>query len=277
MTSLTLDRALCDWVTLTGTDHMDIIEKWREFNDTRTDYQGSKSQKWLQWKGEIHSYGEGSIFTGVAEIAKADWVVLRASGEISQDVIVFFYDLVERDVLKVTRIDVQMTTNEPKEWGQINLCNRLYATGKRAQFLGSIDGSTGKKLETVGVGSRTSETYTRIYQKLTDGGNRLLRLEVEYKGDKARAVVRDMKETTFSQQLKYHLQSKLRDSKLSAVFANQLDGIIPHNAKPKVQVSSKKKKWLLNTVLPSFEEYINSHSEDGEVIGAYLAVMEDFC
>lgn len=277
MTSLTLDKTLCDWVTLTGTDHLDIIERWREFNDTRTDYNGSKPQRWLQWNGEIHAYSEGNIFTGMAEINKADWVVLRASGELAQDVVLFFYDLIEREVLKVTRIDLQMTTNEPEGWGQINLCNRLYASGKRAQFLGSVDGYTGKKMETVGVGSRTSETYTRIYQKLTDGGNRLLRLEVEYKGDKAKAVVRDIAKTTFSQQLKYHLQSKLRDDKLTAVFANQLDGIIPHDAKPKARVSSKKKKWLLQTVLPSFAEYVNGHSEDGEVIGAFLAVLEDFC
>jgi len=189
----------------------------------------------------------------------------------------YFYELIERQILNVTRLDLQITTEEPEGWGQINLCNRLYSRGKNAAFLGSTDGHTGKRLETVGVGSRTSETYTRIYQKLTDGAERLLRMEVEYKGAKARAIVRDMKTTTFSQQLKYHLQSKLSDDKLTAVYANQLEGIKPHNARPRVRSKDKKKSWLLKTVLPSFEEYINDHSEDGEVASAFLAVLEEFC
>nr|CRY96568.1 hypothetical protein [uncultured prokaryote] len=278
MSILTLDRTLCDWVTLTGLDHMEIIEKWREYVLTRDDYRKSTPQRWLQWKGESHQFGEGNIFTGLAEIAKQQWVVIRASGELAGDVLMYFYELIEgRALLKVTRLDLQITTNEPKGWGQINLCNRLYSDGKAAQFLGSIDGLTGKRLETVGVGSRTSEVYTRIYQKLTDGGSRLLRLEVEYKGRKAQAVVRDMVATTFDQQLKFHLQSKLSDDKLTAVFSRQLDGIRPHDAKPVARVSSKKRKWLLRTVLPSFAEYVNSHAEDGEVVGAYLAVLEDFC
>jgi len=275
MSIVTLDRTLVDWITLTGVDHMDIAERWAEYVMTRDDYIRTDSQRWLQWKGEIHSYTEGNIFTGTAVIDNKDWLVLRASGEIAQDVLMYFYELIERGILKATRIDIQMTTNEPSGWGQINLCNRLYSKGKNAQFLGSVDGYTGKKLETVGVGSRTSETFTRIYQKLTDGGNRLLRVEVEYKGDKARAIVGSMAKTTFSQQMKFHLQSKVSDEKLFAVFANQLDGIKPHDAKPTARVSSKKKKWLMTTVLPSFAEYINSHSEDGEVLQAYLAVIDE--
>lgn len=274
MTALTLDKVLVDWVTLTGKAHQDIIDVFGDFSLTRNDWTHTAPQKWLQWQGELRSYGDGSVFTGMAEINKEDWMVVRASGELSQEVLTQFFELTERGVMRVTRIDTQVTVIEPDGWGQINLCNRLYASGKNAQFLGSIDGYSGRKLETVGVGSRTSETFTRIYEKITDGGVKLLRLETEYKGEKARALVTDLEFKTITQQMKWHVQS-LRDDKLEAVYANALHGISPHNSKAKAHVSSKKKKWLLNTVLPSFEEYINNHSEDGVVLQAFLAVIDE--
>lgn len=274
---ITLDSAACDWVTLTGKDNIAIADYWRDYQETNNDRIKTEQVKWLQWNCEKHSYPDGHILTGMAVIDGWDWMLVRASGERAQDVLMFFYPLVESCVLGCKRIDLQITTEEPKDWEQIRFCNRMHARGKKPDLASSTDAQTGKTLETVALGSRLSETYHRVYEKLTDGGHKLLRYEVEFKGAKAEAVARAMLRTSFAQQIKYQLQSRVKDEQLSGIFANALEGITPHNARPKVNARSKKKQWLLGVVLPSFAEYVNDHSEDGEVAGAFLAVLEEFC
>jgi hypothetical protein len=274
---ITLDKVICDWVTLTGKEHYEIREQWSEFVASRKDFtHRSKPMRWLQWRGDIHYFDGGSVFTGSAEISGEDWLCVRASGELSEDILFFFMELVDREVMKVTRVDAQVTVKEPDGWGQINFCNRMHVAGKTVDMMTSNDNIHEKTLQTVAIGSRKNATYTRVYQKLTNAGERLLRFEVEWKSGKARAIVAAMKTHTLAQSMKHHLLSKIGDEKLTAVFANSMEGVTPANHRPKVQVRDKKKDWLLRIVLPSFEEYINDHADDGEVIGAWLSVLEEF-
>jgi hypothetical protein len=73
------------------------------------------------------------------------------------------------------RILYDMLTDESAEWG---------GRAKNVQLVES-----GDRMDTVYIGSRTSDTWIRIYVKADGDGNpAYLRFEVEYKGDKADAV-----------------------------------------------------------------------------------------
>jgi len=277
MSYLTLYKPLIDWVTLTGHAHVEIVEAFNKFMESSGEaVTERRSKKWQQFKGEIWSMGSGKAFAGMGEIKGVDYMAVWVSGEAAQEALGAFYPLIDREIVRVTRIDLQATIEQPADWEQIRFANRMHARGKVPDLAQSTDQHSKKTLATVAIGSRSSESYARVYEKLTDGGERLLRFEGEYKGAKARAIVEALKEATPGAMLLHHVQ-KLRDEKLEKAFSLAFAGVSPHNARPKVKTRDKKREWLLLSVLPSFAEYVNSHEDDGEVVSAFLAVLEDFC
>lgn len=272
-TMLTLDKPLLDWLTFTGHCHTDIVEAFNSFLASReNNYRRALDKKWLQFLGTEFSFSDGSAFAGMGEIKRQDWHGVTFSGELCQDALTFFMPLVDMGIVTCKRVDIQATILEPDEWEQITFHNRMHVKGKKPEMRQSTDKSTGKVLATVGVGSRTSDVYARVYQKLTDSGDRLLRFEGEYKGGKAEAIIRDMKKHAPSTMLWWHVQ-KLRDAKTENAFANAFHGISPHKAKPVVKVHNKKRAWLLESCLPAFAEFIHSHDDDGQVQAEFLAVL----
>ena len=275
MTILTLDTPMIDWLTLTGDSHVDIVTAFNKWLDTTKDtYLRTNSKKWLQFRGMEFYFTNGSAFAGDAVIKNKDWQALFFSGELCQDALFFFQPLVDMGILECKRIDIQTTINQPKDWEQIRFLNRMQVKGKKPEMRQSIDKDTSKPLMTVAVGSRTSEVYARCYQKITNGGELLLRFEGEYKGAKAVSVLADMKKYSPSTMLLHHVQ-KLRDEQLETAFANSFHGISPHNARPQVRTRDKRREWLLTACLPAFAEFVNSHDDDGEVQAAFLEVLSN--
>lgn len=271
---LTLDTPMLDWLTFTGLAHMDIIKAFNDWLDSRGDYRSTNSKKWQQFRGDEYHFDSGSAFGGMAEIERQDWHAVYVAGELSQSILFYMSPLLERGVVKCKRVDIQTTVIQPGDWGQINFLNRMHAKGKKTEMAQDFDRASGKNLMTVAVGSRTSESYMRVYQKLTDSGDYLLRLEGEYKGGKAEAIIRDMSSHAPSTMLLHHMQ-KMKDEKIERVFSNSFHGVSPHWAKPTVTTRNKKKQWLLSSCLPAFEDFLNSHDSDGEVQAAFLAVLEN--
>lgn len=275
MTILTLDTPMIDWLTFTGHAHMDIVNAFNEWLDSTKDtYLNSAPQKWLQFKGDKISLTNGSAFAGMAEIKRQDWHGVYFSGELCHDALVYFAPLVERGIVACKRIDLQATIQQPSDWEQIRFLNRMEVKGKRPEMRQSSDAKTGKQLMSVAIGSRTSETYARCYQKITNGGELLLRFEGEYKGAKATAVYDALKQYTPSTMLLHHVQ-KINDQQLEAAFSNSFHGISPHNARPQVKTRDKTREWLLTACLPAFAEFVRSHDDDGQVQAAFLEVLED--
>jgi hypothetical protein len=275
MSEITLFQPLVDYLTYSGIDHLDIVESFHTFSqDISHSFLRETEQDWFQYRGNMRYYSNGSVWHGIADQKGESWLCIRISGELAHDSIRFFAPLVKRGILKVTRIDLQATVPEPPDWEQIRLYNRMHRAGKKVESKLSVDQLTKKKLETVAIGSRTSETYTRVYEKITDGGTILLRYEVEHKGGKATAVFDALAEHTPGEMLRHQLD-RTRDKLLIDVFSSCLAGISPHNARPKVKQRNKKKQWLLTAVLPSFTEFINAHDDDGEVSAAFLAAIEN--
>jgi hypothetical protein len=275
MLEITLWQPLIDYVTYSGIDHLDIVEAFHKFStDIADSFRRENEQDWFQYRGTSRHYSNGSVWHGIANQKGDSWLCIRISGELAHDSIRFFAPLVKRDILKVTRIDLQATVPEPPDWEQIRFYNRMHRAGKKVETRLSIDQPSKQKLETVAVGSRTSETYVRVYEKVTDGNEKLLRFEAEYKGGKATAVFEALPKHTPGEMLRHQLD-RTRDQPLIEVFSPCLAGIKPHNAKPKAKQRNKKREWLLTAVLPAFTDYINAHDDDGEVAAAFLAAIEN--
>lgn len=78
-----------------------------------------------------------------------------------------------------TRLDVQVTIEQPEEHNAATLYGRV--RGRKRRLIKSDEGST------VYIGSRRSDLFTRIYEKPIDG-RQFLRCEFELKGDYSRSA-----------------------------------------------------------------------------------------
>lgn len=128
--------------------------------------------KWMQYKGRKSLCG---VFHGQAQQKAGMHYIVQVSGQAAQ----IFYDwFMNRDQTIIqafycTRIDLQRTqTQTDKEY-------RLYAYKRMLGSKSLIQSDTGITLY---IGSRTSDTYWRIYDKTET----LLRLELELKGKQAK-------------------------------------------------------------------------------------------
>lgn len=274
--TIDLNTVMIDWLTLSSNGHPELdrassivvlelmhdAEKW-----TR--------QRFLQFVGDKWENENGTLFYGYYNSDKTgEHTIVQVSGSLAHLSLPYLLPVVKNGNAKATRIDIQSTVVQPTDWEQIRFFNRMEVNGRSPQWRSSVDRKSKKQLTTVSVGSRESEVYARCYQKVTNGGELLLRFEGEYKGGKAEAIVRDMAEYTPAQMLKWHIQ-KLNDNQLEIAFANALHGIQPHWAKASVKQADKTAEWLLSSALPAFRRVINQHSGDSGVSSAFMQAMID--
>lgn len=130
-----------------------------------------KPGRWLQYKG----WKTESLFVGAGEQDGKRHLIISCSGAAANDLAVFVKDW---KGLYCTRLDVQRTIKRPKH---AKLRRIRKATGtKNTTLIQSMEN------DTLYVGSRTSDCFTRLYEKLLD--ETFLRLEFELKGKRARAA-----------------------------------------------------------------------------------------
>lgn len=132
---------------------------------------GWRPAKWLQYKGQKSEQG---IFYGHAEQNKRPHAIIQVSGLQAQKFYTTYKE--QLDGWACTRIDVQLTRIAPG----VELRPRLYQSiinrKKKASLIQSDTGTT------LYIGARTSDTYTRLYDK----EDALLRCEFELKGKQAK-------------------------------------------------------------------------------------------
>lgn len=132
-------------------------------------------RRWLQYKGQ-ESEGAG-IFYGAGDQGDKKHFVISSSGHKSAGFFNYLMDLgLDWEKIYCTRIDLQQTIRHPKG---VKL-RKVYKACPRGRKTW-IESDT----ETMYVGARTSDVFTRLYQKLE---RRFLRLEHEFKGNRARAI-----------------------------------------------------------------------------------------
>lgn len=272
--SIELDSVAIDWITVTSKAHAELDRAFTSFLMTQ-DCEEPKRENRLQFKGESWESMTGVGYYGYYFSEKTgEHTMVQVSGEMAHDALLSLLPVIKNGFAKVTRIDIQTTVKQPESWEQIRFFNRLEKNGRKPQWRSSTDKKHNEQMVGIGIGSRQSETYARVYQKITNGGVKLLRFEGEYKGRKAEAIVHDLEQFTPVTMLKWHIQ-KYRDKQLEQVFANVLNGITPHKAKPRVKEVDKTAEWLLSSALPAFKRVIAQHGGDSGVSAAFLQAMID--
>lgn len=140
--------------------------------DIEKKYPEWKRKKWMQYKGRK---SESGIFHGSGMQKNRRHFIIECSGYASHEFALWIskHPVASRLDFYCTRIDLQRTQQRPPEEHRLKAYKRLKGKKRLEQSDTGI---------TLYVGARTSDTYTRIYDKTKD----LLRLEIELKGIRAK-------------------------------------------------------------------------------------------
>lgn len=163
--TLVVNQPLIDYLRLTTYDwnsHLQMVAKLRAY------HKDWEPKRWLQYKGQANHEG---IFYGHAEQRGRVHAVIQISGLMAHNFWTAYKD--DLDAYRCTRIDLQSTKTPPPMHNAPKVYKRLQ--GRKSL----IQSDTG---DTLYIGSRTSDTFIRIYDKTPT----LLRLEFELKGAQAR-------------------------------------------------------------------------------------------
>lgn len=286
-----LKKYMVDYIRLT-TFSQGVGQGWRSFLMADIDRSRLKEDeaKFLQYKGFRMGLEDGSVFWGEGSQGKSKrrhWV-LSLSGRLADRV--FFGDLValyaehpKSALINCSRIDLQVThlndTYIPKNGRSLSFLLGVFSE-MNADGVGRATGWIQDKsgdgaVATVSINKRTSTTYYRIYAKPTINGH-AIRYEVEYKGEKAKAVT-------------VALLSSLKREKIGRILKNQLDKLASRSLRDyfsdvmpdggdncPVTVGdgdSNTVLWLMSTVLPSFARVINGNERGGYVARGFMEVL----
>lgn len=267
---LSLHTPLCDWLTLTS-----FNEELHQWAKMRLGGANPVEERRHLYTGDSYDLPEGTIFMGTAFQDGRLHYIVQESGEVADMALHSAGNLVKNGLAHMTRIDLQVTIPYPKNWSQWEFLGDMHDKGRVVQWRESLDGNG--RSQTVYIGNRQSERFTRLYMKTAHGGAKLLRLEVEYKGQRARAMGRAFGAgRTVGEYLAHELQTTFNHDRLSALFAPCLDGARPHTEKIRITSDTQKTEaWLLSQVYPAFVRSINAHDADRRVMLVFLDAINE--
>lgn len=234
----------------------------------------AEGKKRMQYVGKLWSVaGRGSVYHGIGIQQKQEHYMMVISGELASQLFVTLQDMIAAEELKCTRIDLQMTVDEPANHDQQLLYDRVREVTRNHSIITSA-GETGT-LSTVYHGRRSDRRYSRIYEKEING-ERFLRAEVEIKSELAAAVAAKIARGSIgiSSVYKYEIE-KLRIGDFAECF---LGNIRDHEAK-RVKIvredstMKKREKWIRQQVMPALFEYSRNPLADSSL----LAEIAEFC
>ena len=225
----------------------------------------------MQYRGSCRS----NVFIGLAEVTqevdkfselKRKHVMMRSWGAAAHEILDY---LAEGEAIKrCRRIDVQITIPYTAGYRARNLIDSLDCeewVGRKRKLELREDGG----LDTVYIGSRTSDRFIRIYVKEI-AGIWYLRFEVEYTGDRATPIYHACHEANrkilggILRKEAMELPQVADVGLLAIREALYYDSV--HVSLPKrVQTEDGRLKWLRGSVDPVIRRAINDHDEGQDV------------
>lgn len=261
MSSIILYKVAIDWLTLTS--YRDELYQAGEILMESVGNEWTESHL-MQYSGKKMDMVGGHIFVGTGLQKMSRHHMIRISGEAAHNATPYLAGKFQPYQDRISRIDAQITIDEPEKWSQWDLCCRLRSAGYNVGWIASRDKETGYELATVYIGNRAaSPRYVRIYQKLTDEGKKVLRLEVEIKRKRAREHGKNLAEygrgdvSKLRDELAHVSQS---DPKLHLAYSSALEGW-----KKPIRVGAQETNtggWIIGQCLPAIGKYLNSHSSN---------------
>lgn len=275
MQTIDLDRPMLDWLTVTSWDN----QFYRLMHEiARLESQGHEDATTQQYEGYRFQVEGGTCFVGRGEQQDREHVQVWVSGQAAHHYQNAIQPFLQSGDARTTRIDLQITCEIDSSWGQFGLMKRLKKRGDK--IIGFVESGGGyeRNLETVYIGSWTSDRLTRVYVKPGEEGRNYLRFETKYTGERsrtiaARVIVAGQTPGAF---LKHELIDVVADPKLTALFLPALENFDAEQ--PRVAVTTTldgTAKWLLKSVLPAFNRVINAHETGDSVLWAFhYAIMD---
>lgn len=210
---------------------------------------GWQRGKWLQYKG----WRKESLFIGVGEQKHKRHAVLSVSGGLSQRLLPSLKSL---DGWYCTRLDLQETIEAP-DYIRLAEIRDECSTGNTTLIESSDN-------DTLYLGSRTSEIFTRLYEKPLD--TMMLRLEFELKGGRSKMAWRAILDGEIVNNIyRYYLEDSKLPQDVLDLFAS-IGAETTKNAMRDVALHDigKTLKWI-ESLDTSMEKNMNNHEIGEEV------------
>jgi hypothetical protein len=191
---------------------------------------GFEHAKWLQYKG----WKKDGIFIGHGEQKGKLHGIVNISGYKSDT---HYANLLDCETFYCTRLDVQITIPQPHDVLLPEIYERIRDFTK-ASLIQSDEN------DTLYLGARTSEIFTRLYEKVLD--KKYLRLEFEIKGGRSRSAWRALRNgATTDEIFSYYLQKSALPVDIIRLFEFSGDGETEHAMREEIRKDDENTlKWL---------------------------------
>lgn len=246
-----LNQPMFDWLTLT-TFEKRVADGWRHLMG----YDG-EPQKRLQYEG----FTNRNHFAGVAvQNGKAHYL-FQSSGEEANAASMFLHNNFGPYDQTVTRCDLQVTIPRPTDYDSRKLYDHIAAWDAPGRPRQPSIIQSGDGCDTIYVGHRSSDRFTRIYVKALDDGLYALRFEVEYKADHAHRVYNDCRKVANKKAILLHEVESLPDAENCALrhFLRVLGDTVHAPKVERVTGQNATIEWLRKQVAPTIERLCNDH------------------
>lgn len=230
----------------------------------------------MQYTGSLWHHEEGTCYIGTGEQKGIEHHLIQVSGLWADSLWPVLRPFVVGGTANVTRLDLQITCPYTRStWSQVRLFERLKAQGRvSVSYRESQSGPAGSTLATVYYGSRQSDRFIRVYEKMGMGEEVFLRFETEYKGHRAKAIALALDDTDPAEIL-WQEVSRVSDMVLESVFLPALG----KEERARVEVIKPEPatvKWLIEQVAPALDRVIQDHNIDStQVRELFLRILND--
>lgn len=218
-----------------------------------------KPAKWLQYSG----WRSGQLFIGAGEQKRKRHMVISCSGADSNNLAAFMFNDLD---FYCTRIDVQRTIEKP-EHAQLRRIRKATKSANTTIIQSPEN-------DTLYIGSRTSDLFTRLYEKPLD--TMFLRLEFELKGKRARSAWGAMIHgKTPSHVFSHYLDKSKLPNVVKAWFSEPEDDLTYEAIHEEIKDSAKKKLAWIRSLDESMEHAMADH-DIGEQVRAIVRMWAKF-
>lgn len=230
----------------------DITEHTNILADFLTEGAGEwEHSKWLQY----HGWRRESVFLGTGYQKKKRHSIINISGYSADR---NYRSLLEYDGYYCTRVDLQITIPELED---IPLPD-VYQYLKKQEIKSSIIQS--EKNDTLYVGARTSDVFTRLYEKPLE--RMYLRLEFEFKGKVARAIWRALQaKSTVDEIFQHYLDKSALPPYVKVHFFEVQDGETAFATRQEIAKTDAQKLEWLQSIDASVRQSLYNHNIGNEV------------
>lgn len=270
----TVNVPAVDYLTLTSYNHViwGHIQKWIV---GRGDFR-SVDAKRMQYTGYLYTNRDGSLFLGQGEQKGEAHYLAQCSGFLADDLLVIASYFIKEGYVRVTRIDLQITVEYPRGTTDLAaIANAMREHGDRSvSYVESKSGPRQSKLSTIYYGSRRSDRFYRIYEKMGMDEDVFLRFEVEFKSPRSQVVASALCGTVEVAQILAHEIDQLPEwNDLDWRFLAVLHD--PERFNPiAVAPEANTLKWLRTQVAPALDRVLNDHNlPTEEIVTLFMRIL----